>query len=79
MFFFFSIADEWVSAAEFSPTRSIKLSVLPEVSKALIGDQLLPKQERRKKQSRKTKGVALNTDFLTPDEVDAIKEEEEEE
>jgi len=52
--------------------------VLPEASKALIGDQLLPKQERRKKQSRKTKGVALNTDFLTPDEVDAIKKEEEE-
>ena len=75
---FSSVADEWVSEAEFSPTRSVKLSVLPEDSKALIGEQLLPRQDRRK-QGRKTKRVAYNTDFLTPDELDAIKEEEEEE
>ena len=73
----FSVADEWVSEAEFCPTRSVKLSVLPEASKALIGEQLLPRQDRRK-QGRKTKRVAHNTDFLTPDELEAIKEEEEE-
>jgi len=71
------VADEWVSEAEFCPTRSVKLSVLPEASKALIGEQLLPRQDRRK-QGRKTKRVAHNTDFLTPDELEAIKEEEEE-
>ena len=70
--------DEWVSETEFCPTRSVKLSVLSETSKTLIGEQLLPRQERRK-QGRKTKRVALNTDFLTPDELEAIKEEEEEE
>lgn len=71
------VADEWVSEAEFCPTRSVKLSVLPEASKVLIGEQLLPRQDRRK-QGRKTKRVAHNTDFLTPDELEAIKEEEEE-
>ena len=77
-FYFSSLADEWVSEAEFCPTRSVKISVLPETSKTLIGEQLLPRQDRRK-QGRKTKRVARNTDFFTPDELDAIKEEEEKE
>ena len=64
-FYFSSLADEWVSEAEFCPTRSVKISVLPETSKTLIGEQLLPRQDRRK-QGRKKSVINRCGPFVFP-------------
>lgn len=71
-----SVADEWVEEDQFEPHRWVKLSLLPETSKAHLGHELLARPDRRK-QGRKTKRVGHNTDFLTPDEVEALREEAE--
>ena len=54
----------------------VKLCNLPEAGKSRLHEDLLARPERVK-QSRKQKRVTLNTDFLTPDEVEEIKLKEE--
>ena len=51
------------------------IPLLPEGGKLLLADSLLPRPSRRK-QSRKQRPNNINSDFLTPDEVETIKREQ---
>jgi len=65
------LPDEWVLPEDVEPTKTVKISSLPEISKARLSEELLYKQNRQK-QRRKTKWIPPYSPFLTPDEINEL-------